>query len=741
MVAQPISPPTASKTPSTSRRRIPNHRYTGRGRRIITWILKHWWLGITILLIGVAGYYLFRDLPSPQRLSTRDIPQATKIYDRSGKLLYTIYAEENRTLAPLSEIPDYLKKATIAIEDKDFYKHGAVSPFGGILRALKEIALNRRLQGGSTLTQQLVKSALLTPERTLQRKIRESVLAVLAERIYSKDQILEMYLNQVPYGGTAWGVEAASQKYFGKHVKDLSLGESTLLAGLPAAPTAYSPFGAHPELARERQEEVLKRMVEDDYITEDQARQAKEEKPSFALQRTDIRAPHFVMYVKDQLVRTYGEKMVEQGGLKVTTTLDLELQDFAQETIASEVAKLKKLDVGNGATLVTRPATGEILAMVGSKDYFDQENDGNVNVTLSLRQPGSAIKPVNYAVGLLKGYTPATVFIDQKTCFPNPGQTPYCPVNYDGQFHGAVQMRFTLGNSYNIPAVKMLKLNSVEAMIATASAMGITTFTDLSRYGLSLTLGGGEVKMTEMAVAFGVFANAGIKKDLIPIIKVETPGGKILEENKFPEINSSLAIDGPRILPPEVTYLISHMLLDNNARASAFGTDSYLAIRGHPAVSVKTGTTNDKRDNWTIGYTPSFLAVTWVGNNDNSPMNPALTSGVTGAAPIWNKIMTRILKGQPDEWPKMPQAIVGVEICASSGKLPGDSGCPTRYEYFIRGTQPTEADNSKQRVLIDKTSGQLAKPEQTENVEEREETIVVDSLGDRFCASCPPPQP
>ena len=742
-------------------------------KRIIHCFKKHWRVVLLVLIVAFGVCYLFKDLPSPKKLSSREIPQATKIYDREGELLYTIYGEENRSIVPISEIPKSLKQATIAIEDKDFYKHGAINPLGGILRAIKDMALKRQLQGGSTITQQLVKSALLTPERTIQRKIREFVLATLAERLYSKDQILEMYLNQVPYGGTAWGVEAAAQTYFGKHVKDLTLAESTLLAGLPAAPTYYSPFGAHPELAEKRQEEVLRRMVEDGYLKQEEAQKAKEEKLNFAPQETNIKAPHFVMYVKEQLVKKYGEKMVEQGGLKVTTTLDLKIQEFTQETVASEVAKLKKLEVSNGAALVTHPPTGEILAMVGSKDYFGAQAEkegsaeqseagsyfgspetkvassssdasfakpfeGNFNVTTALRQPGSAIKPINYAVGLLKGYTPATVFVDQKTCFPNPGHPPYCPVNYDGKFHGAAQMRFTLGNSYNLPAVKMLKLNGVEAMIATASAMGITTFSDPSRYGLSLTLGGGEVKMTEMAVAFGVFANSGVKKDLTSVLKVEDGQGKILEENKFPESSSILTIDGPRVLPTEVTYLISHILLDNNARSDAFGSSSYLVIRGHPAVSVKTGTTDDKRDNWTIGYTPSYLVATWVGNNDNSPMNPYLTSGITGAAPIWNKIMTQVLKDQPDEWPKMPQNIVGMEVCTLSGKLPGDSGCSTRYEYFIRGTQPKEVDDSKQKVLIDKATGQLAKPGETENLEEKEEIVISDPLGDRFCASCPP---
>lgn len=681
-------------------------------------------------MVILTGVYLvvLRDLPSPTQLTTREIPLTTKIFDRHGELLYEIYADQNRTLAPLSEMPDSLKQATISIEDKDFYRHGGFA-VRGIIRAVRETALRHRLQGGSTITQQLIKSALLSPERTVQRKVKEFVLAFFVEQKYKKDEILEMYLNQVPYGGTAWGVEAAAQTYFGKHIKELNLAEAALLAGLPAAPTYYSPFGAHPEYARQRQAEVLRRMVEDKYISVQEAERAKAEPLKFAAQKTNIKAPHFVMYVKELLTKKYGEKMVEQGGLKVTTTLDNSIQEFAQTTVASEVAKLKELRVGNGAALITKPKTGEILAMVGSKDYFDTENDGNVNVTLALRQPGSSIKPINYAVGLLKGYTPATVFIDAPTCFPNPGQKPYCPVNYDGKFHGVVQMRFALGNSYNIPAVKMIALNTVHDMIATASAMGISSLTDESRYGLSLTLGGGEVTMLDMGKAFGAFANSGVRQELSSILKVEDSRGNIQEEFK-PKV-------GKEILPPEVTYLISHILLDNNARIAAFGENSLLVIPRH-AVSVKTGTTDDKRDNWTIGYTPGFLTVVWVGNNDNTPMHPYLTSGITGAAPIWNKIMTYVLKDQPDRWPSRPENIIGLSICAVTGRLPGDSNCPTRYEYFIKGTEPKEIETSqKTPIPIDKTTNQPAKENQTDNVEVRDEQVISDSFTKNYCITCP----
>jgi len=695
---------------------------------------------------------IFKDLPSPSKLSSYEIPQTTKIYDRNGNLLYEIYVEQNRTLVKLSDIPLYLRQATVAIEDKDFYKHQGIDPVGGILRAFKETIYHRKLQGGSTITQQLMKTALLTPERTLIRKIKEIILAFWAEKIYSKDQILEMYFNQVPYGGTAWGIEAASQTYFGKSVKDVTLAEAALLAGLPAAPTIYSPYGAHPEYTTMRQENVLTRMVEDGYITQEEKQKALAEKLQFKPPKTDIKAPHFVMYVKEKLVEKYGEKIVSHGGLRVTTTLDLNLSEKAQEVVKTEVEKLKNLKVGNGAVLITRPPTGEILAMIGSKDYFATDS-GNFNVTTSKRQPGSAIKPINYAIGIeTKKVTAATTFLDTPTCFQVAGQKPYCPVNYDGKFHGPVQLRFALGNSFNIPAVKMMALNGVETMIATASAMGITTFKDPKNYGLSLTLGGGEVTMMDMAVAFGVFSNGGVRKDLVSILKIEDAKGKVLEEYNDPnfvkDINepinypSSILISGPRILSNETTFIISHILLDNNARAQMFGESSYLVVPRH-AVSVKTGTTDDKRDNWTIGYTPNFLVAVWVGNNDNSAMHPTLTSGTTGAALIWNKIMSELLKKQPDLWPKQPQGIIGAQICSLSGKAPpnpdpnsSDRGCATRYEYFIKDTVPKETENLKQMVTVDKTSQKLASPEQKENTEVKEHQIISDMFGN-YCIDCP----
>ncbi len=691
-----------------------------------------------LLLFPLFYFFILKDLPSPTSLSKSETSQTTKIYDRNEKLLYNVYSQKNQSFVPLNQLPKSLQQATIAIEDKNFYKHGAFDP-RGIARALFETIFKKNLQGGSTITQQLVKTALLTPERTIPRKIKEFLLSLVVEEIYSKDKILEMYLNSVPYGGTAWGVQAASETYFGKNAKDLTLAESALLAGLPAAPTYYSPFGARPFLAKGRQEEVLDKMFENDFISNEEKEKAKKEELKFKKSLTQIEAPHFVLYIKDLLVQNYGQKTVEQGGLKVTTSLDLNIQDFTQQTVASEVAKLKNVSVSNGAAMVTNPKTGEILAMVGSKDYFDEEIDGNVNVTLALRQPGSAIKPINYAVGLLKNYTAATPFVDQKTCFPNPGHPDYCPVNYDGKFHGLVQMRYALANSFNVPAVKMLKLNGVEDMVATASAMGITSFTDPRRYGLSLTLGGGEVSMIEMTTAFGVFASQGYRINLHPILKVTDTKGKVLEEYIPPKS----PIFGKKVFPESVAFIISHILADNGARSAAFGESSALVVPGQ-VVSAKTGTTDDKRDNWTIGWTPSILVATWVGNNDNSPMDPSLTSGITGAAPIWNRIMRFALKDKKVESPKIPATVVGAQICSTSGKLPQPEGdpnrCPTRFEYFLKGTVPTNIDDSRQNVFVDRTTNDLPKFGQTENLELRDETIVTDPLGDRYCLTCPHPE-
>ena len=700
------------------------------GRKIFLSLIL--FIFIALLLIAAFYFYFLKDLPSPTKLSSSTGSYSTQIYDRNNTRLYTIYSDRNQTFIPLDKIPKGIQYATIAIEDKDFYKHGAVD-FRGIIRALYSTLVHKQVQGGSTLTQQLVKNGLLTPERTLTRKIKELALSIIVEYTYSKDKILEMYLNQVPYGGTSYGVEAASQTFFGKQVKSLSLAQQAYLAGLPEAPSTYSPFGSHPELGLARQKDILQKMYEQKYITDKERDAALKEDLHFQKISNPIEAPHFVLYVKDLLEKKYGVQTVEQGGLKVYTSLDLKIQDFAQQTVASEVANLKQNQVGNGAALITNPATGEILAMVGSKDWFDSK-DGNMNMTAQPLQPGSSIKPINYAVGLIKGYTAATPFVDEALCFTSPGTSSYCPHNYDGKFHGLVQMRYALGNSFNIPAVEMLKANTLESMIATASAMGITTFKDPSNYGLSLTLGGGEVTMLDMTTAFGVFANQGYRVDLHPILKVTDRNGKILEEYIPPKS----PIFGKKVIPTSVAWIISDILADNNARLMEFGPASELKI-GKKFVSVKTGTTNDFRDNWTIGYTPQYAVSVWVGNNDRKPMS-GLVSGLTGAAPIWNKIMTHLLDGKEPRNPPKPVDVVTKDICSTTGMLPVD-GCPSRFEYFVKGTEPKNTGPAKTATWIDKTTNTLPKEGQTDNLEARDEVVITDPAGNRYCTTCPVPSP
>jgi penicillin-binding protein 1C len=632
--------------------------------------MKSFFIGVVVAILFLFLPYLIytwlKVLPNPSMLSRRDLEVSTKIYDRNGALLYEIYADQNRSPIPISEIPKTIIQATIAIEDRDFYRHNGFS-IKGMSRALWEIFVNGRIQGGSTITQQLIKSALLTPEVSIVRKVKEIVLAFWAERMYTKNEILEMYFNQVPYGGTAWGIESASQTYFGKSIKEITLAESALLAGLPAAPSEYSPFGTHPEKAFSRQIEVLRRMREDGYVTSEDVEAAYKETIRFTTPNVSLRAPHFVMYIKDLLEKRYGARLVQHGGLRVVTTLDASIQEKMQEILTNQINNLTHLQVGNGASLVTNPKTGEILAMVGSRNYFDTKRDGNVNVTTSLRQPGSSIKVVTYALALENGFTPATILDDSPVVYSFPGLPSYAPVNYDSKFHGPTPLRYALGNSYNIPAVKLAAKLGVQQIIQKGRLMGINTWNDESRYGLSITLGGAEVTMTDMAEVFGTLANNGKRINLVPILEVTDYTGKIYERTKEER--------GVQAVKPEVAWLMSNILSDNGARTNAFGPQSTLVIPGK-TVSVKTGTSNDKRDNWTIGYTPSILAAVWVGNNDNAPMNPYLSSGITGAAPIWHDMMVELLKDKKEEIPQRNDSIIS---------LPCYFGKP---EYFIRGTEP-----------------------------------------------------
>jgi 1A family penicillin-binding protein len=634
-------------------------------------------------LIGTlftAGYLTLVNLPKPDTLITRKQPLTTKILDRNGQLLYKIYRNQNRTLVKLEDIPTALQKAVIAVEDAEFYTHPGFS-VRGIFRAFNKILASNKIQGGSTITQQLIKNTLLTPEKTLKRKIQEIILSVWVEKKFTKDQILQMYLNEVSFGGTNYGVEEAAQTYFGKSVRDLDLAESALLAGLPASPTTYSPYGASPELAKERQGFVLDRMTQEGFITQEQAQLAKEESLKIIPQQKMIKAPHFVMYVKDQLVKNYGENMVEEGGLEVTTSLDLALQEQAENIVKNEVNKIEYLHVQNGAALITKPATGEILAMVGSKDYFDISNQGNYNVTTALRQPGSSIKPVNYSVALSMGFTAASIIPDTPITYYVPGQPPYSPKNYDGRFRGNVSLRTALGSSLNIPAVKVLSAIGVSRMIDQGKKLGITTWDDTSRFGLSLTLGGGEVKMVDMAVVYGTLANLGNKVQLNPILEVKDSKGKILKDSETTTYE--------KVLAPEIAFILNDILSDNNARTPIFGSHSLLVIPGK-TVAAKTGTTNNLKDNWALGYTPSYLALAWVGNNNSSPMSQ-VTSGVSGATPIWHNIMIYLLKDKKDEKWLPPSGLVRKEICTTTGVNPCPD-CPSKtFEWFLIKSQPNNS--------------------------------------------------
>ncbi len=613
--------------------------------------------------LPLVVFIFVTDLPKPNSLSLDFVSKTTKIYDRNGTLLYEFYANQNRTIARLDEISPYLKDATIAIEDKDFYSHPGFD-LRGIARAFVSNITRKGFQGGSTITQQLVKSALLTPDPTIIRKIKEVVLAFWAERIYAKDEILTLYFNYVPYGGSAWGIESAAETYFDKRAKDLTLGEAAFLAGLPRAPSIYSPYSNHGTLWRVRQKEVLNAMTRLGYITKKQADLAYGKTLTFKSPQVPIKAPHFVMYVKDLLVQKYGLSEVERGGLSVKTTLDLPTQQTAERIVAEEVDNDAYLNITNGASLVTNPKNGDILAMVGSRNYFDSNYDGNVNVTTSLRQPGSTIKIVTYSLALSSGFTEATILDDTPLSIYSPGAVPYTPVNYDGKFRGRIPLRLAFANSLNIPAVRVAQKLGVENIVNFGKEMGITSWGDPKNYGLSITLGAGEVKMTDLATVFGTVANQGKRVILDPIIEVKnSEGTKIYEKT----------LDEKQVLDRGVAFIVSDILSDNNARSMEFGSSSPLNIPGK-RVSVKTGTTDNKRDNWTIGFTPDLLVATWVGNNNNTPMSPFLTSGITGAAPMWNKIMSELLQKYSTEQVVVPENIL-------------QKRCLGRSAYFVIGTE------------------------------------------------------
>ena len=648
----------------------------------------------TIFLIAVAGIIWIQiTFPVSSHVQPHPSSPTTLIYDRHGQLLYEVIDPHTGKHTPLQleDIPLVLKQATIATEDATFYDNPGVD-LKAILRAVWiNIRGGEVLSGGSTITQQLARNLLLSSEerhqRTLVRKLRESVLAWSLARDYPKDEILMLYLNETYYGNFAYGVEAAAQAYFRKSAVELDLAEAALLAGLPQAPSVYNPL-VDSQAARVRQAIVLDLMAKSGYITLKEAHLAKREPLHFAASPFSIRAPHFVMYVRDLLEREFGLGMLYQGGLRVHTTLDLHWQEMAQTVVRDHLLSLTARREGpdpqlrNAALVALDPSTGEVLVMLGSPDYFDPTIDGAVNMALIPRQPGSAIKPITYAAAFdptrSHPYTPATLIADVRTAFLTKENQPYVPVNYDLTYHGPVLARRALACSHNLPAVKVLQDVGVEKMIELAQRLGITTFTDIERFGLALTLGGGEVRLLELTAAYAVFSNEGQRVRPMVITRVEDAQARVLRRWN--------PIQGEQVLDPRVAFLIADILSDDWARMPAFGEGSVLRLT-RPAAA-KTGTTTDWRDNWTLGFTPDLVVGVWAGNADNSSMQQV--TGLTGAGPIWSDFMVKALKGKPERQFQEPEGLVKVEVCILSGKRPNPD-CPhRRVELFIAGTEPAE---------------------------------------------------
>lgn len=639
-------------------------------------------IAAVIASAAIALLALVRIYPLPDDLNAYVPAPSTRILDRNGRLLYEIVGPGGRrTVVPLAHIPIALQQATLAAEDNSFYRNPGVDP-GAIVRSLLlDARLGRAAYGGSTLTQQLVRTILLSPaernSRTLGRKLHEAALALQLNTRLSKDDILALYLNNVYYGSLSYGVEAAAENYFARPVSSLDLAQCALLAGIPRSPTLYNPLLA-PRAALARRRTVLDLMRRNGSITAHQEAIADAEPLALAARTDGILAPHFVLYVAALLEARYGREALETGGLQVTTTLDLGLQQEGEDAVRTQVARLRRdHNVHDGALVALDPRTGQILAMVGSADYTDGSDDGAVNVALALRQPGSAIKPFTYAAAFARGdYTPATILEDTSTAFTTREGLPFLPQNYDLQFHGPVSLRTALANSYNVPAVKVLNHVGIPAMLAVAHAAGITTMNDVRRYGLALTLGGGEVRLLDLTDAYGSLEDGGTHHDPVAILQVVDAHGRVLERWE--------PARGRRAVSPQVAYLITNILSDNAARMPAFGEASPLAL-DRPAA-VKTGTTSDFHDNWTVGYTPDLVAGVWVGNADNTAMRDV--TGVSGAAPVWHQFMERALRGLPARDFARPPGIVTETICPASGEPP-DAACADRFsEIFLAGTAP-----------------------------------------------------
>lgn len=630
---------------------------------------------------------LFHDLPSPNRLALGQSAASSIIYDRKGEVLYYFYGDQHRIPVPLSQISQPAIDATLAIEDQEFHHHFGFS-IKGMLRALRNNFLkNSATEGGSTITQQLVKNRLLSREKRIARKIKELVLAIWVELLFTKKEILEMYLNDASYGGTAHGIEAAARKYFDKPASSLTVPESALLAGLLKAPTLYSPFGSRPALAASRQKHVLRRMYEENYISYQQFQDASETELDMANDAVKIVAPHFVMYVKSLLVENFGQERLNTGGLRIKTTLDLSLQLDTQERVTKYVRRLFRYRVKNGAALITNPRTGEILSMVGSADYFDSAIDGQVNVVLQYRQPGSAIKPLTYAMSLEGGKTAMSMLDDRPVEYEIPNEGIYKPRNDDYTFRGDVTLREALASSYNIPAINELASLGVLNFVEKAKEVGITNWTDQNEYRVALTLGSGEVRMLDMAQLYSTFANDGSPIVPNPLLEIAGLDGGILYKNNCAFSQQECNIS--HVFSADTAFLINSILSDNKSRSVTFGPSSDLYIHGHQ-VAVKTGTTNFLRDNWAIGYTSERLVAVWMGNNDGAPMR-FIHSGAHGASTIWNGIMNNLLVHSKRHRFHVPDSIVRLEVCPETGTL-ACADCETVIEeYFAAGTEPLES--------------------------------------------------
>lgn len=675
--------------------RVRTRRRERRTRRVLRAVLL---LGVTGGLVGALALAVMfawaaRDLPDPTRLMTRAVPQSTKIYDRTGAhLLFELHGEEKRTWRSLDAIADVAEWAAIAIEDRAFYAHKGFRPTSLIRAMLANLLRGGNVQGGSTITQQLVKNAILTPEKTYRRKFRELLLAYTIEQRFTKDEILTLYLNEIPFGSNAYGIEAAAQTFFGKSARDLSLAEGALLAALPKAPTRLSPYGTHTDELRERQRFILGRMAHFGYITQTDADAAAtvdilaRVKP----QRIPITAPHFVMWVRELLTVEFGERAVEQGGLRVTTTLDLDLFQKAEAAIAKQADKnAKQYDATNASLVAIHPANGQVLAMVGSRDFFNEDIDGQVNVALRPRQPGSSFKPIVYATAFREGYTPDTLLQDIATTFPS-SVGDYEPHDYDGKERGFVTIRQALAGSLNIPAVQLLELVGVDDALATAERLGYSTFADRSRFGLALVLGGGEVTLLEHTAAFAALAADGVARKPVAILKVEDANGAVLREWH--------GDDGVRAMDSQAVRLLTNILTDNAARSTMFGPRSPLAFEGR-AVAAKTGTTNDWRDAWTMGFTPSLAWGVWVGNNDNHPMKQK-SDGSFVAAPVWRAFADAALQDAPVEEFPAPDA-VAVDKPILRGEQPGVVRVRVDRTTGKRATDATPPELVEERTFQD----------------------------------------